>query len=126
MLFKRVLTICASKVRGVIVSSGMDEKPFFVVSETLWDQSSGNPSDPPGSSTTQSKHTEKLSGRYVFPFSITLPSNISISGRQAKDLGLSGNERLPPSLSGRGWHSFINYELSVHIKRSGTLRVSSS
>lgn len=63
--------------------------------------------------------TDKLSGNYFWPFSITLPYNIQLSEKEAKEINLAVNERLPPTLADRGWHSCINYQITVNIARSG-------
>lgn len=81
----------------------------------------------PGPGQGQGQFTDKLSGRYSFSFTMSLPKKVNFNNKQhMKDLRLSGDEDLPPSLSGRSLGASINYELVVDVKRRGILNVGSA
>jgi len=75
---------------------------------------------------SQDKYRDKLEGKYSWPFSINLPGSITFNDKQVKELQVSSEERLPPSLRGTGGHSFIDYQIAVDVKRSGPFRPGSS
>lgn len=111
-------------MNGKVVSSGIDERQFLELSEVLWDSSMGDPRSP---GQGQGQFTDKLSGRYSFTFTMSLPKKVNFNNKQhMKDLRLSGDEDLPPSLSGRSLGASINYELVVDVKRRGILNVGSA
>lgn len=83
--------------------------------------------DPRSPGQGQGQFTDKLSGRYSFSFTMSLPKKVNFNNKQhMKDLRLSGDEDLPPSLSGRSLGASINYELVVDVKRRGILNVGSA
>ena len=100
---------------------GHHEKDFLRISETLWETSFGDPRGP-----SRTKYTGKLKGDYSWPFSITLPREVPIEQKLAKNFKLNRIETLPPSLHGLAWGSAINYSLTVNIKRRGILRSGNS
>lgn len=126
-----------AQVRGQLHSVNSDQPPFLELSQTLWTSSMGHPRETSisairhDSSPRQSpRHSplhlprnlpfsNKLSGAYSWPFSIPLPSQVTLEN------GAGGQPQavpLPPSFSAKSVSSFIDYKLQVVVQR-GHLRV---
>ena len=72
----------------------------------------------------QTPYSDKLIGLYSFPFSLSIPKKVNVTNKHdLKELRVTADDSLPPSLSGRAWGASINYELVVDIKRRGILSV---
>ncbi|KAI5122179.1 hypothetical protein M0805_007076 [Coniferiporia weirii] len=108
-------------LRCLIVYSGYDSKVFVSLSQTLWQTSTDDRLTSPFPLNTS---VEKLSGKrkHSWPLSITLPLDLSFSTKEAKDLKLSTTGRLPPNFEGEAWSAFINYQVTLNIKRSSLFR----
>ena len=60
------------------------------------------------------RYSGKLFGSYFWPFSITLPSHVSLNTSSA----LSGPFRLPETFLERHSQTSIQYDIEAHIIRS--------
>ncbi|KAJ7678978.1 hypothetical protein DFH06DRAFT_502634 [Mycena polygramma] len=85
---------------------------FIHLSNTLWSRSMGDPRNP-GSDGNGSKWSEKLKGKYVWPFSITLPQTVSMSFG-----GRDEEFRLPQTFFERHTRGQIEYEVAVRFTRA--------
>lgn len=104
------------------MASYLDSRPFWEVTQVLWDSSMPLPiatDTPQGSAGTGSRLTV---GRYSWPFTFTLPHEVTFSEKVASEAQVAMRELLPPSFRGRGYHSGINYTLVVDVKRTGMLK----
>ncbi|KAJ3572953.1 hypothetical protein NP233_g2737 [Leucocoprinus birnbaumii] len=88
---------------------GQEEERFLSLKETLW----------PAISETGSKSSTKLQGMNEWPFRFTLPREVEVHGPQNK----KGFYQLPPSFSERASPAYLDYRISVRIKR-GSFKVS--
>ncbi|KAF8905073.1 hypothetical protein CPB84DRAFT_1845155 [Gymnopilus junonius] len=95
----------AESSKGVTISIragttfvGQDEELFLKEEQTLWTGS-------------------KLTGKYSWPFSFTLPKEVSV-----KDSDKTGIFRLPPNYTERASPAYIDYKLVVTVRR-GFLKV---
>jgi len=107
---KRLIDI-GGQVQAGTTSVGQEELLFLDISQDLW-----RPAFTEGGKPSSSK----LKGRYSWPFTFTLPSEVLVS--EAKFKGKQGTYYLPPTFSERASPAYIDYRLCVTIKR-GALRV---
>lgn len=94
---------------------------FLELSQALWGASS-TASQSKLSALFATSNSEKLQGRFSWPFAFALPRKLLPRTTEAKRLGISAEEALPPSLEGVSIHS-ICYEISVEVRRSGIINV---
>lgn len=101
-------------LKGQIVtgSSANDTLKFIERHVTLWSKSMGDPRAPRPSSDTP--HSGKLLGHYVWPFSIQLPKTISLPDAHGSPQVYS----LPQTFLERNTRASIQYDLTVHISRN--------
>jgi hypothetical protein len=111
------------QIKGT-VSVGLEERVFAQLSETIWHEEFGHPRAP--SEISNTRYTGKLVGMYNWSFSISLPAEVTISDKVARDLQLRKVEHLPPNVQSTGWDSAITYRLSLSVKRHGLFRSDSS
>jgi len=88
---------------------------FLNLSHIIWSRSMGDPrsSTPPE---TAPPYTEKLHGRYLWPFTFTLPRQITLSSNSVS----SSAEKtfyLPPSFLERNTRVSVQYDIYAHIRR---------
>ncbi|KAJ6507885.1 hypothetical protein C8R47DRAFT_60614 [Mycena vitilis] len=107
-------------IRGQIVTGPQDrDRLFFLETSTpLWLKGMANPRDvnPAGP-----QFNGKLSGDYQWPFSISLPTEVTIPNPAGKP-GAMQTYRLPQTFLERTIRASLYYEICVHIARS-TFRV---
>ncbi|KAF8896107.1 hypothetical protein BD779DRAFT_1724469, partial [Infundibulicybe gibba] len=85
---------------------GQEEKRFLDLRETLW-----------APKVEDGKLSSTLNGKHVWPFSFTLPREVSIPEAKGER-----SYQLPPSFSERASPAYVDYRLVVAVKR-GFLRV---
>ncbi|KAJ7227395.1 hypothetical protein GGX14DRAFT_348124 [Mycena pura] len=103
---------CVSVVAKGQITPGPDDKDaltFLEVNSTLWSRENGDPRNP------ASKFNGKLCGRYEWPFTLEIPSAVSIQG--TSHFG-GGTFRLPQTFLERRLPTSVQYVLVVHINRS--------
>ncbi|KAJ7745723.1 hypothetical protein B0H16DRAFT_971557 [Mycena metata] len=107
-------------IRGQIITGPQDkDRVYFLDTSTpLWLKGMANPRDSV-SGASGSHYNGKLSGDYHWPFSISLPKEVTLSDPTGKQ---SLTYHLPQSFLERTSRASVYYELFVHIARS-TLRV---
>lgn len=110
---------------GKIVATNANPLTFWELTHVLWSAEMGDPRAPQPSSSgpgaVRGKSSAKLVGPYSWPYSIALPTSCNFPLRsKAPPVSL----RLPPSFSEKGAAQFINYDITVRIRR-GALRVDS-
>ncbi|KAJ6531971.1 hypothetical protein B0H19DRAFT_1242118 [Mycena capillaripes] len=101
-------------VKGQVITGATPSEmvTFIDVPTTLWSRSMGDPRNP-GREGTGNKWSEKLKGKYVWPFSISLPQTVS--------LPFAGREetfRLPQTFFERHTRGQIEYEVAVRFTRT--------
>ncbi|ESK95335.1 hypothetical protein Moror_3907 [Moniliophthora roreri MCA 2997] len=84
-------------VQASVIAVGEEEFQFLNMEETLWQ---------PG---THQK--DKLWGRYMWPFTFTLPVTVDTSRGQTSTHGL------PPNFSEKACSTYIDYKFIVNVKR---------
>lgn len=89
------------QVQAGVTAVGQDEIKFLDLNTELWSSKSA-PSKP--------------TGRLAWPFSITLPTDATVSERGKKQH--SQRYPLPPSFSERASPAYIDYKLVVTVRRS--------
>jgi hypothetical protein len=106
---------------GRIVTSqkAFNAAVFLNLSHIVWSRSMGDPGSP-ATSETVVPYTKKLHGHYVWPFTLPLPHDITLSSDSTP------NEppvtfRLPPTFLERNPRIGVNYDIHAHIRR-GTFR----
>jgi len=85
-------------VTAGVTAVGQDEARFLYVPNTLWD----------------SKAVAKTSGRHSWPFTLALPSEISIPSKSNQ---ANRTYKLPPSFSERASPAYIEYKVIVTVRR---------
>jgi hypothetical protein len=100
-------------VKGRIVTGAgsSDAQKFLERNVTLWSKSMGDPRAPRPSETA---HSGKLQGEYVWPFSIQLPKTVSLPGHH----GSLQDYSLPQTFLERNTRASIQYDLTVQICRN--------
>ncbi|KZS92454.1 hypothetical protein SISNIDRAFT_510742 [Sistotremastrum niveocremeum HHB9708] len=104
---------------------GQDPVPFYSQVITLWSTEMGDPKNPTpvpevgGSKSKVKAASPKLKGTYSWDFSITLPEETQASDTPK---GPKRTFPLPPSFTERGSAAYVDYKLTVTIKR-GSFRV---
>ncbi|KAF9477992.1 hypothetical protein BDN70DRAFT_809665 [Pholiota conissans] len=93
-----------AKIQGGTTFVGQEEEIFLKEEQVLW---------------TPSATETKLRGKHSWPFSFSLPADVSVKDGE---LGKKGTFRLPPSFSERASPAYINYKIIVTIRR-GFLKV---
>lgn len=107
---------------GKIVATNANPLTFWEHTLVLWSTEMGDPRAPfTGPSTSRGRSSAKLSGPYTWPFTIPLPASCNFSLRSKHP---PVQLRLPPSFSEKGAAQFINYDITVRVRR-GALRVDS-
>lgn len=96
-----ILMIGGFQVLAGVTAVGQDEIRFLDLNSVLW------------SKTASSKTT----GKQSWPFSITLPTDTTVSERGKKQQQAQ-TYPLPPSFSERASPAYIDYRLVVTVKRS--------
>jgi hypothetical protein len=92
------------QIQGGTTFVGQEEEIFLKEEQILW---------------TPSVTESKLRGKYSWPFSFTLPEEVSVKDGQ---LGKKGTFRLPPNFTERASPAYIDYKIIVTIRR-GFLKV---
>ncbi|KAJ7455216.1 hypothetical protein B0H11DRAFT_2161031 [Mycena galericulata] len=107
-------------IRGQIITGpqNQDRLCFLDHSTPLWLKGMANPRDASGS-----QYHGKLSGDYHWPFSISLPKEVTLPDPTGKQ-GQVRTYHLPQTFLERSTRASVYYELFVHIARS-TFRVDS-
>ncbi|KAH8106792.1 hypothetical protein BXZ70DRAFT_915109 [Cristinia sonorae] len=90
-------------VHGGIMTVGEEEVPFLDISKDIWD--------------AQTLNGQKPHGKLAFPFSIPLPSEVSVPEKYAPKAPMV-QARLPPTFSERASTVYINYRIEVTLRRS--------
>ncbi|KAL5486113.1 hypothetical protein ACEPAI_7157 [Sanghuangporus weigelae] len=126
-----ILGISVTVSGTIMAANAPDPRVFWELTRVIWNTDMGDPrasshiSPPPPPTPTSSKAKEKayskLVGPYSFPFSIQLPSTCLVTLRSKQP---PVTLPLPPSFSEKGASQFINYEITVRIRR-GPLRIDS-
>ncbi|KAL5525677.1 hypothetical protein ACEPAG_7013 [Sanghuangporus baumii] len=127
-----ILGISLTVSGTIMAANAPDPRVFWELTRVIWNTDMGDPRasshispPPPPSAPTSSKAKEKayskLVGSYSFPFSIQLPSTCLVTLRSKQP---PVTLPLPPSFSEKGASQFINYEITVRIRR-GPLRIDS-
>lgn len=88
---------------------GQEEQQFLVIEKELWNPAMALPDG--------SKVSKLEKCRHTWPFDITLPKETEVLDQKEKRLF-----PLPPSFTERASPAYINYKLTVVLKR-GALRV---
>ncbi|KAF7336764.1 hypothetical protein MVEN_02111600 [Mycena venus] len=101
-------------IKGQIITGATPSEmvTFIDLPTTLWSRSMGDPRKP-SSDGNRNKWSEKLKGKYVWPFSISLPPTVT--------LPFAGQEeifRLPESFFERHTRGQIEYEVAVRFTRA--------
>lgn len=86
------------QIRAENTAVGQEPLPFLDLSEILWTPSSSS----------------KLVGNLSWPFSITLPKEVSVP---EKEKGPAKNFPLPPTFTERASAAYIDYKIIVTVKR---------
>ncbi|KAL4243374.1 hypothetical protein ABKN59_010865 [Abortiporus biennis] len=107
-------------VVGQLTTSATDAYTFLQIHKELWSVSRGEPPILPSNNAATSTFNGKLRGIFRWPFSFTLPANVSIKTPQ----GRAESFRVPPSFSERMSRVHIQYQLIVQIRR-GKFRIDS-
>ncbi|KAJ7285160.1 hypothetical protein C8J57DRAFT_1290590 [Mycena rebaudengoi] len=96
-------------LRGSIITGATPSEifPFLELPTTLWSRSMGDPRNP--QAMTGDKWTQKLRGKYVWPFSISVPSQVSLRDEVF---------RLPQTFFERHTRARIEYEITVRFIRT--------
>lgn len=118
----------------IMAASAPEPRTFWELTHVLWTAEAGDPRSPAQSSSPSTnsnasstsslwkgKNSSKLVGSYLWPFAITLPSTCTVAFRSKQP---PATLPLPPSFSEKGASQFINYEITVRIRR-GPLRIDS-
>lgn len=84
----------------------IDTKIFTRFTKIVFDAN-----DTPGS--------RKLKGKFTWLFSLPIERLINPAPEIAKQLNISGDEPLPPTVGGKGAQSEIEYFLGVGVQRGG-------
>lgn len=104
--------ISSWQVKGQIITGATPSEmvSFIDLPTTLWSRSMGDPRKPGG----DGKWSERLRGRYVWPFSISMPPTVSVP-----QIG-GQNEvfRLPQTFFERHTRAQIQYEVVVRFTRT--------
>ncbi|KAF7374624.1 hypothetical protein MSAN_00347200 [Mycena sanguinolenta] len=109
-------------IRGQIVTgpSPRDHYCFLDISTPLWLKGMPNPRDS-NAGPSDSKFNGKLSGDYHWPFSISLPKEVTLPDPTRRH-GEVRTYKLPQTFLERTTRATVFYELCVHVARS-TFRV---
>lgn len=105
------------EIRGCVVTgpNARDRLVFLDISTPLWLKGMPNPRDDPTGPASQ--YHGKLSGDYHWPFSISLPKEVSLPGFKDKDDTVQ-TCHLPQTFLERTSQASVLYEFFVHIARS--------
>ncbi|KAJ7227394.1 hypothetical protein GGX14DRAFT_103947 [Mycena pura] len=104
-------------IRGCVVTgpNARDRLVFLDISTPLWLKGMPNPRDDPTAPASQ--YHGKLSGDYHWPFSISLPKEVSLPSFKDKDDTVQ-TCHLPQTFLERTSQASVLYEFFVHIARS--------
>lgn len=107
------------QIRGQIITGpqNKDRLYFLDTSTPLWVKGMANPRD-----SDPVAHHGQLSGDYHWPFSISLPKEVTLPDPSGKPPGALKTYHLPQTFLERTTRASVYYELFVHIARS-TFRV---
>ncbi|KAJ6507886.1 hypothetical protein C8R47DRAFT_60617 [Mycena vitilis] len=99
--------------QGQIIPGPAEKDPltFLEVASTLWCKEHGDPRNP-----STSPYTGKLCGQYEWPFTLDIPSTVTVS---------TTTVRLPQTFLERRTPTSIQYVLVVHVNRTRFFRVNS-
>ncbi|KAJ6513063.1 hypothetical protein C8R45DRAFT_1088145 [Mycena sanguinolenta] len=102
----------ALSIKGQIITGALPSEmvTFIDLPTTLWSRSMGDPRNPTNGG---NKWSEKLKGKYVWPFSISLPPTVSVPY-----LGRNEVFRLPETFFERHTRGQIEYEIAVRFTRA--------
>ncbi|KAF8574231.1 hypothetical protein K439DRAFT_1399203 [Ramaria rubella] len=103
------------ETRGESLAVGQEPMLFLTQETTLWSTTMGDPGNP----SVGVNGSPKLKGKYVWPFSITLPDKVTVS---AVEKGPTSVHPLPPAFSERASPSYLEYKIIVTFRR-GRFRV---
>ncbi|KAI0052249.1 hypothetical protein FA95DRAFT_1483827 [Auriscalpium vulgare] len=98
------LTVRLLQITAATTAVGQEDEPFLDLVEPVWTPEGGS---------------GKLKGKYTWPFSITLPPDTSVA---LTPKSTPQRYALPPTFSERASPAYIDYKLSVTVRRGG-LRV---
>lgn len=115
-----LLNIFYLQVRGQIVTGTrvIEEITFLDQSFMIWSKDMGDPRNPQSTSTSNSiptRYKGKLTGEYEWPFSITLPREVSDPTKPGYSTQLY---HLPQSSMERGMKVGIQYDIIVNLIRT--------
>ncbi|KAJ7455296.1 hypothetical protein B0H11DRAFT_2067547 [Mycena galericulata] len=97
-------------IKGQIITGATPNEmvSFIDLPVTLWARSMGDPRNPDGN-----KWSERLRGKYVWPFSIDLPPTVSLPFGGRDEIF-----RLPPTFFERHTRAKVEYDFSVRFTRT--------
>jgi hypothetical protein len=93
-------------VNAGTTSVGQEEELFLDINQDIWNPALGHPTN------EKAESPSKLQGRYSWPFTIYLPAMITVKTHKT-----SGLFNLPPNFSEKASPAYIDYKLSVTIRR---------
>lgn len=102
------------RLPGSVIESQTLEKIFLDHSQVIWSQAMGDPKAPTESSNIE-KYTEKLNGKYSWPFKVPIPREIA--GKSSTSSAMQ-TFKLPATFSERHAKVGVHYEIRIHVRRS--------
>ena len=98
---------------------------FYSESKILWKSPDYDLPTPRifGIGRTKAHCDTKLAGRYVWPFTFSMPHEFEVRKVVARQYKLQSSEVMPPTLGGNAGNSSIDYQITVDVKRRGILQV---
>ncbi|KAF7374744.1 hypothetical protein MSAN_00359900 [Mycena sanguinolenta] len=102
----------ALSIKGQIITGALPSEmvTFVDLPTTLWSRSMGDPRNPTNDG---NKWSQKLKGKYIWPFSISLPPTVSLPYFGRNEVF----HRLPESFFERHTRGQIEYEIAVRFTR---------
>ncbi|KAJ7476019.1 hypothetical protein FB451DRAFT_1397386 [Mycena latifolia] len=103
-------------LKGQIITGATPNEmvSFIDIPVTLWARSMGDPRQPAvGGDGTKNKWNEKLKGKYIWPFSLSLPQTVSLLVGMQDEVF-----RLPQTFFERHTRAQIEYEVAVRFTRT--------
>lgn len=98
-------------MRGQVTTGWADRESVIFLNEltTLWSKAMGDPRDP--DAIPQGEYNGKLLGDYMWPFSLKLPSSVTLTGNSG------GEFKLPQSFVERDTRASVQYDVVVRFVR---------
>lgn len=103
-LFVHLLSLQVKQVTAGTMLVGQVEQQFLVVEKDLWSSATAT--------SDRSKVSKLEKGHYAWPFEFTLPKEAEVLDRKEKKM-----IPLPPSFTERGSPAYINYRITVFVRR---------